>query len=220
MDYKKIRVVGFDLDQTLYPKSPEIDEAIQKYIYAEIAKKKRCSLENARELFYSYYPRCSGSKTLVELGFEKTIAKNIVQTALENAEISKFLVPDPKTIGLLKKLKEKYYLSLLTGSNEKIAIDKLKKLEIPLEIFDYASFGEVSKSDGTAFIRQMEFFAKRDSSLKPENYLYVGDRKATDVEVPVSLGMYAVLVNVTTKDLSLDVPQLHSLSEIRGLLLC
>ena len=32
IDFKKIcRVIGFDLDQTLYPKSPEIDAAIQTW---------------------------------------------------------------------------------------------------------------------------------------------------------------------------------------------
>src|SRR3989344_1655454 len=119
----KIKYIGFDLDQTLYPKSPKIDQAIQKYIYEKIAQHKKINVEYARELFYSYYPKISGRKTLIELGIPD--AENIVQEALENADISEFLIPDPSIRKLLEQLSKKYTLALITGSNKKIAIKKL-----------------------------------------------------------------------------------------------
>lgn len=216
---ENVKVVGFDLDQTLYPKSPEIDEEIQKYIYKKIAEKRNCSVEEAEKLFKSHYPKLSGSKTLVELGFELERARNIVQEALENADIARFLEPNPKLIELLRELKKKYYLSLITSSSEKVSRDKLSKLNIPLDLFDYTSFGEFPKSDGTAFKEWLKHFQEMDSSLKPENFLYVGDRKSSDVDVPQSLGMKAVLVNVREKDPEVKVPQFSSVLEIKEVLL-
>jgi len=216
---ENIKVIGFDLDQTLYPKSPEIDEEIQKYIYQQIAEKRSCSIEEAKRLFKSYYPRLTGSKALVELGFELERARNIVQEALESADIVRFLKPNPKIIKLLEELKEKYSLSLITSSPKKTAMDKLNKLNISIELFDFISCGEFPKSDGIAYKNWFEYFKKKDPFLKPENFLYVGDRKSSDVDIPLSLGMKAVLVNVDKKDLKIDVPQFNSILEIRKILL-
>ena len=123
-----VKVVGFDLDQTLYPRSDKIDEAIQHYIYQKIAEFKSCSLEEGERLFKLHYPGISGRKTLLKLGFLEERAENIVQEALENAEVSEFLVPNQQLILLLRKLKEKYPLALITGSFKEIALHKLQSL--------------------------------------------------------------------------------------------
>jgi FMN phosphatase YigB (HAD superfamily) len=59
-NFNNIKIIGFDLDQTLYPKSPEIDEAIQMYIYDQIAKKLKISSENAKEKFDNLYKKGNG----------------------------------------------------------------------------------------------------------------------------------------------------------------
>ena len=59
---------------------------------------------------------------------------------------------------------------------------------------------------------------KKHGENTPNNFLYVGDRPSTDAEVPISLGIVSVLVNVTKK-VDLDVIQLTDLSSLRGLLL-
>src|SRR3989344_1286736 len=130
-DYRnEIKVIGFDLDQTLYPKSPEIDEAIQGYLYKKIAEHKNCGLEEAEKLFKGLYKEgrgLSGRKTMMELGVPN--ADQLVQEALEKADIEKFLTPNKETIGILNKLKETYgKVDLITGSDVNIANKKLKKL--------------------------------------------------------------------------------------------
>jgi FMN phosphatase YigB (HAD superfamily) len=210
----EINAIGFDLDQTLYPKSPEVDEAIQGYIYKRIAEVKGCSLAEGERLFKKHYPNLSGSATLIKLGIPR--AAEVVQEAMENADLTPFLKPDSKVLTLLKELKEKYvHLAMITGSNEKIANEKLDALEIPLEVFDCLIYGDVAKSDGTAFKQWMGTIPE----LKPENFLYVGDRVSSDVDIPHSLGMQAILVNVREKDDNLDVLQLSSLLELRKVLL-
>jgi len=214
---KDIRVIGFDLDQTLYPKLPQIDEAIQKYIYVKISEHKNCSLEEARGLFTAHYPRLSGSKTLKEIGIPN--GGNIVQEALERADIDEFLQPNPQVISLLKDLKEKYgTISLITGSHRSITERKLAKLNFPLEFFDCIITGETPKSDGTAFRIWIEEFQKKDPSLRPEHFLYVGDRVSTDAEMPHSLGMNSLIVNVKIDD-KIPFKQFTSLFDIRTELL-
>ena len=51
INFKNIKVVGFDLDQCLYPKSPEIDTAIQTYLYKEISDLCMVNMGDAKKLF-------------------------------------------------------------------------------------------------------------------------------------------------------------------------
>ncbi|HLC85082.1 MAG TPA: HAD family hydrolase [Candidatus Nanoarchaeia archaeon] len=207
-------VIGFDLDQTLYPKSPLIDEAIQSYIYGVIAKRKQIPLDEARKLFLAQYPTISGRKTLLLLGFDD--AEQIIQESLERAEIEPFLKPDPEVLDLLCELQQTYGgLTLITGSSAEIARRKLSKLGLPVSLFSVMITGEVSKSDGTAFRIWMAQEQAKNPALNASDFLYVGDRPSTDVEIPASLGMRSVLVNVKKIDVALKVPQLGSLLELR-----
>ena len=56
-------------------------------------------------------------------------ASEIVQEALERADIASFLTPDLQTLELLKKLRRKYEaIDLITGSNLSNAISKMDSL--------------------------------------------------------------------------------------------
>jgi len=194
---KDIKFIGFDLDQTLYPKSTKIDEAIQSYIYKKIAEFKGCEIEEAKSLFYSHYPKLSGRKTLIALGIPN--AADVVQEALEKADLSQFLVPDIRVHRLLEDLGKKFSLSLITGSSKEVTKMKLVKLQIDESTFEIIITGEVSKSDGTAYRQWIAKLQKDNGAILPSNLLYVGDRPSTDAEVPLSLGIASVLVNVTKK---------------------
>ena len=217
MEYlQNIKHVGFDLDQTLYPKSPEIDNAIQQYINKLIAEKLKCSIDEAQQKFLSYYPKISGRKTLIALGFPPYEAESIIQEALEDCDITPFLTPNPEILDLLQECKKKFMsISLITGSSESCARDKLKSLNIPVNLFDCFITGEISKSDGTAFRKWMQYFGNDD----PCTFIYIGDRKVTDVQVPLSLGMQAILVYVQKEDPNLSCPQLSHVLDVRSLLL-
>jgi FMN phosphatase YigB (HAD superfamily) len=212
-----IRIIGFDLDQTLFPKSPEIDEAIQEYLYQKIAAHHHNSIEEARKMFYSYYPVLSGRKTIEKLGLAN--ANELMQEALERADIAKFLKPSPKVVHLLSEIRAKYgSLSLLTGSDSNIAQKKLHALEIPLALFDFIVYGATSKSTGEAYQKWIDYFRQKDPSLKPQNFLYIGDRYSSDVEAPEKLGIQAWLVN-TEKGKYPDTKTFENFLDVRNELL-
>jgi len=219
INYKEqIKVIGLDMDQTLHPKSSEIDEAIQIYIYQKIARHKNCSLNEAEKLFKDLYKEgrgLGGSRTLIKLGIPN--AKEVVQEALENADIAKFLQPNPEVFQLLQDLKKKYHnIDLITGSNKKNTITKLSKLAIPISVFSHTVTGSdnVSKSDGQAYELWMSFY----KNFKPEQFLYIGDRVSSDYVVPKKMGIETILVNIKDKDNTIKCPQLSSLIEVKSLL--
>lgn len=214
IDYKNtIKIIGFDLDQTLYPKSSEIDEAIQGYIYEKIAEYKKCSIEQANKLFNNLYQHGKGpggSKTLAALDVPN--GSEIVQQALENADIDKFLVPNDDTVEFLNAMKKQYQnVDLVTGSRMSLTILKLEKLAIDKSIFNHILDTAISKSDGSAYRAWMNFYPL----YKPMEFLYIGDRVSSDHLIPKELGIKTILVNIKKKDPALECLQLGSLEELR-----
>lgn len=192
---EQIRVVGFDLDQALYKKSPEIDDAIQNSLYEAIAETRGCTIDRARQLFNQLYrggEGLSGSKTLIELGLVN--GPQLVQEALENADLSEFLVPNNEDVAFLNAIGERYeYVDLITGSNTMNAQKKLGLLAIGTERFNnIITSDDASKSNGDAF----KLWMSRYPELEPHNFFYAGDRFMTDYVVPSGLGIQAGIVNI------------------------
>lgn len=216
-DFTGIEVIGFDLDQTLYPKSPKIDEAIQGYIYEKIAQHKGCDIDAARKLFNDLYQGgkgLSGSQTLTSLSIPNP--KEVVQEALENADIAEFLQPNPTVLDLLTRLKKRYQnIDLITGSIRSVAEKKLANLALPISLFDQVITGEIGKSAGDAY---HEWF-RRYPSKKPTNFLYIGDREKSDYIVPASLGIRCILVNILNPNPQIDCVQLQALNQLEAYLL-
>jgi FMN phosphatase YigB (HAD superfamily) len=212
-----IRVIGFDLDQTLYSKSPEIDAAIQGYIYNKIAEHRDVSLAEAEQLFKERYQEgrgMSGSESLIDLGIPN--ARDIVQEALEQADIAQFLTPDAETLALLQGLLQRYHhIDLVTGSNHENAIRKLRHLELPESLFSHILTGDqAQKSTGEAYRKWLTLYPE----FSPEQFLYIGDRVRSDYEIPHELGIQSVLVNIAHTDSALPVLQLPRLAELKDYL--
>lgn len=217
-NYSNIKVIGFDLDQTLYPKSPKIDEAIQKYIYKKIGEHKGVSQKEAESLFKDLYKEgvgLSGSKSLEALGIPN--AKEVVQEALERADIEEFLKPDKEVLKLLRDLKERYdSIDIITGSNKEQTKKKLSALTIPESFFSYIiTADDASKSDGSAYSIWMNYY----KNLKPQKFLYIGDRVKSDHDIPSQFGMQTILVNIQEEKVDVNVRQLKKLIDIQDLLL-
>lgn len=217
MTFDEFRIIGFDLDQTLYQKSAEIDERIQEYINHHIADRLSVSYDDARNRFRELYQDgkgLSGGKTLVALGFEKEEASGIVQEALERADIDDFLLPNAETIAFMHKCANRFEsVDLITGSSRDIAKRKLNRLQIPIELFKNVITGDdASKSTGDAYRMWLAMCPNKT----PDQFLYVGDRPSSDYEAPKLLGIRSVLVNITNT--SADCPQYASIAEFDAVL--
>lgn len=208
------------MDQTLYPKSTEIDKAIQQYAYKAIAEFKKIDIHEAERTFNDLYQNgkgLSGTKSLIKIGFSEERARNIIQEALENADIAKFLQPNKEVLILLEQIKNTYgFLDLITGSSRHNTKIKLAKLEIPIGLFtQIITDDEATKSDLSAFRLWFSFYP----NLNPENFLYIGDRISSDYEKPKELGIRSILVNIQEVDPALECLQLFSIVDLKPVLL-
>ncbi len=218
-NYKEyIKVIGFDLDQTLYPKSPEIDSAIQVYLYHKIADHLHIPLNEAEKRFKDLYREgsgLSGSQALKALDIPDST--NSVQEALEQADIGRFLKPNEEIRRLLLDIKERYYaIDLITGSNMKITSEKLGHLGIDPKIFNHIITDDhFSKSNSDAY----RMWLKKYPDLAATEFIYIGDRPKTDHYIPQELGINTILVNQKQADPKIGSPQLPTLLDVRQLLL-
>ncbi len=211
--YEDIEIVGLDLDQTLYPKSPLIDEAIQGYLYRQIAKDLGCNLEEAELAFTSRYKQgsgMSGSQALRDLGIPN--AGTLVQEALEQAEISEFLQPDDELIHKLGIMIDRYTsVDVITGSNNNNARKKLIATGLnSLHFGVVLTADDAAKSNGDAF----KLWTSRRPQVPNSRRLYVGDRVKTDHEVPSSQGIATALVYVSQPKPEVDCPQYPDLHHL------
>lgn len=213
----KIKVVGFDLDHTLYQKLPEIDRAIQRQLFPLIAKANNCSEERAKKLFDDLY--ASGKVATATKALEALHVKNAafhLQSALENVDIGAYLKPDQTVINLLKKIASRFKIDLITGSSKRNTHKKLSALDINPALFGHIITSDThTKVDGSAFRHWLSQYTH-----KPEHFLYVGDRASSDHEVPAKLNMQSILVNIdkpNEEHRCLQLPRLHDLADVLGL---
>lgn len=218
IDYRsKINVIGFDLDHTLYRGSKEMDQVIQEYIFKKIQAHYACSFEDARKMFNDLYKEgrgLSGRKTLLALNIPN--AGEIIQEALENADVAQAIKYDPEVIRILHDLKQRYNnIDLITGSGKEQTLKKLTALGIPEHFFSHYITDEVAfKGDGSAYEHWINLY-----SLPPETFLYIGDRLEVDHVIPKAFGIETILVNVNEKIPEASCPQLSDIKEIESLLL-
>jgi FMN phosphatase YigB (HAD superfamily) len=211
-----IRIIGFDLDQTLYPKSPLIDEKIQEYLYQKIAEHKNVSLGEAEKLFKERYRDgvgMSGRKTIEDLGLSD--ASSIVQEALERADIASTLEPDREINRLLADMRARYEgVDLITGSDGYQTKKKLQALGLNEMFSHIITEDQGTKSNGEGYQLWLSLYP----NLKPNQFLYVGDRVQIDHEVPSSLGIRTALVYVKEINLDLLCLQYASLKDLLAVL--
>src|SRR3989344_2964490 len=128
---KEIEVVGFDLDQTLYPDSDEIRDRVRTEIARRILKKIPSleNIEKAREYFEENYKELKGGyKVLEKAGYEN--GRSVMDECLANANVVDIISPDEELGKTIELLSRKYILFLITSSPEKLALEKLEKIKI------------------------------------------------------------------------------------------
>lgn len=191
---KIIEVIGFDLDGTLYPETPEIRNRVREKIYEKISELCKIPEEKSKELFEKNYSESySGSESIKKILNTYDIiikGKDIIQEALEEADVLDLLEENLNLSIMLEKLSQTKKIDLITGSNKNIALKKLSKLGIAPNLFEYIfTFEDGSKTTGEKYLK---WLGKRN--LRPEQHLCVGDNRKQDIDVPNSLGIKTCIV--------------------------
>jgi FMN phosphatase YigB (HAD superfamily) len=151
----------------------------------------------------------SGSQTLKDLGLPE--ASELVQEALERADITSLLTPDMETNQFLIEICARYKgMDLITGSDRNQTQKKLIALGLGIKTFSHViTADQAGKSTGDSYRLWLSFYPH----LKPQQFLYVGDRVRSDYEIPSALGIRTALVYVKNPDTSISCFQYTSLKD-------
>ncbi len=216
MDFLKgVRAVGFDLDQTLYPDSAEIQERVRTEIARRILEKRPIvgDIDGARSFFEERYRDLgSGSKVLAEVGYEQPVF--IMDECLTRADILDFIQENPILVNALSQLRNKYeILFLITSSPEYLALSKLQRLGIDHDVFNYAVYstteGAGRKSTGRPFS-----YIQRLTRIPCANHLYIGDSLYSDIIPAKSFGMRTGAVWSTVPEADFSILTINDLERI------
>lgn len=186
INQKEIRVIGFDLDGTLYPSTPEIQARIRKRIYEKISELAAVSFEKACDDFERLYAQYhSGGKALREILGDMANNRDIVQEAMQEADILKLIHKNPALKEMFARLSRTKSIDLLTGSEYEFAIKKLERVGLERSDFEIVlSTADGSKTSGELYEK---WIAARN--INAGQILYVGDNKTQDIDVPKRLGI-------------------------------
>ena len=216
---KEVRAIGFDLDQTLYPDSPEINNRVRNKIAERLVnispsfRTSYESMERARKRFEERYKILkSGTEVLREAGYANP--ERVMDDCLAGADVLDLISENPKLKEIFDKLENKYKtLFLITSSPKDLANEKLKKIGISPAIFKYKIYSDTPntgpKSTGEPFR-----FILNLSSLHPSQHLYIGDRLKSDILPPKNLGMYAGGVWSEIKEADFSIPHINKLEDV------
>lgn len=190
----EIKIIGFDLDGTLYESTEEIQSRIRDKIYEKISLGFVVPFGQAKNLFEENYAiTSSGSRTIKKLEeqFKIKLEKDLIQNAIQEADVLDLIYENLALVNLLERLNKKYSLDLLTSGERNQAIRKLEKIGINQNIFGYFLSAENgSKTYGTKFVGWVEKRGNRD----PRTFLYIGDNKRQDVDSPRELGIVTCFI--------------------------
>ncbi len=203
-----IKAVGFDLDQTLYGNTPEIQARVRGEIYNFISSTLDIPWERARERFEEAYKRIGeGGRTLESLGIQQGSER--LRDCLARANVAQVLSRDEKLIQLMGRLNTNYFTFLITESREDDARRKLAALGLSADQFDFTAFWdstELRKHTGTIFPKIF-----RRSHYAPEEHLYCGDKMNDDIFPAKKAGLKTVLVGSENSQADYCLPKIHDL---------
>jgi FMN phosphatase YigB (HAD superfamily) len=210
--FYSIRSVGFDLDDTLYPKDPRIDDIIRNNIAIKILEKKPEleKIENVRRIYDSEYEKIgSWTKIMKEVGF--TDPKEVMRLCLSDTIILDFIKKDEKLVKIINSLNKKYSSFLITSSPETFSIKKLMKIGISPELFKYRFFGDYQgfETKGSVF----ESFLGMSPFL-PEEHVYIGDSLKRDILPAKYAGMKTITIGTQIQEADFSVKKITDIEKL------
>ncbi|MFH1399803.1 MAG: HAD family hydrolase [Candidatus Woesearchaeota archaeon] len=194
-EWRDVKAVGFDLDNTLYPTTPQMDEIVQQRMCELATAELGYQVGDVRTAFDSLYAQHkSASTALSKLGVMN--GKALAQQALAEAPVHGLIKPDPTLVEMLDRIQFERKLFLITTSPRDVALLKLAAIGIDPDVFDLALYGEAAhlqqpllRDDGSAYRHVAQYFG-----LPLKDIGFVDDR-ASYLEVLFWLGGKTMQVN-------------------------
>ena len=207
---KEIKAVGFDVDGTLYHAPQVMSIEVGKIL---INKAAEALSQDPDELAGEYLVRRdeyhSNTKTLNSFGLN---GEKIFQEVWDAIAIEKYVSKDPKLVKMIRELKKKYRLFIITNGTGRQVERKLKVLGLDYHDFDpriYCYDQGWVKPEPSPFLAAIESLA-----MEPSETVYVGDREDTDVEGAQAVGMKTIYVGGMSEKAEASIESVYDIVSI------
>ena len=209
-----IRLITFDLDETLWPLHPTLikaDRASTEWLTARVPEYGELATSGAiaqlRDQVLAEDPSLRHhvsrlrlailTRALIHLGLAENQARSLAQGAFDvflelRQQVSLF----PGIEDLLKRLSSRFLLGALTNGNADIGRVGIKHL---FSFFHSAETVERGKPHPDMFLA-----ALRTSGARAEQAIHIGDSLSLDIAPAEALGMYTIWANFRGQDKPTD----------------
>ncbi|MBK1717688.1 HAD family hydrolase [Thiocystis violacea] len=206
MPQPPIRLLTFDLDDTLWPCAPVIqaaEEALHRWLRIHAPRLAEAhdvaSLRRRRRQLMEEEPRIAHDLGLVrhrslsalldDFGYSVQLADAAMECFLDHRNR---VEPYADVLPVLRALSERYQLVSVTNGNSNVEVTALRGL---FRHSITAAEAGAAKPDPAVFIRALEL-----TGCRPAKTLHLGDDPWLDVEAARALGIAAVWVNRHARD--------------------
>ncbi len=209
---QEIRAVGFDLDETLYPETQEIRERLRKSAFEKILSL-RPGLENINRVKSLYQQIKSPGGKMKKLFMALNIDQIHLIECFSTTNVVDLISGDDQLTEIIEELSRKYFLFIISGSFRTSAIAKLNKIGIDPNIFNFSVFGDdpkfVPKTQPDNFKYLLSI-----SAFLPGEHVYIGEDEWTDIQIPKSLGLKTIALNIPNSEADLSIIDIHQIKDI------
>ncbi|HSH65695.1 MAG TPA: HAD family hydrolase [Bacteroidia bacterium] len=200
--WNTIKIVGFDVDGTLYDEFEFITQVYQP-IAEKIASLSSNEMEEVKNVMLrkwlekgSSYPFIF-SETLVEMHVEENVQEELIEQALR---IFRAFVPvislSERMKWILTELKENYELFIVSDGSSQLQWNKIKSLKLENyvhkeNIFISGDHGRDTEKPGLTSLRMLPVFSKE---YHAQEVVFFGDR-LKDKQYAKNAGFYFIDIN-------------------------
>lgn len=211
--FKKIRVLIWDFDGTLYKPNPALFQAVRQAEYRTIIDHTGWQKEHVEEEFKKLHTIVYPSATVVTAVLCKISISRAAREMEKYFDRRDFLKRDEKLIALFRKLRDFRHFTLANGTISRHK-ETLAVLGLPVEMFEEMVTSEVvgvtkPHLDGFRYILTK-------TGLPASEHLMIGDRESIDLVPAKKLGMKTCLVWSKKRSSIADItlPTVYELDQI------
>ncbi len=209
--FKDIKVIGWDMDTTLYKPDPELGRAFFNGCIEEVARVKNLSFDKAKDLFEAERAKKdSTTQALINLGVGNFRTVWEIQKRIGKVN---YLKKDPKLPLLFNKL-TKYRHFIISNSVPEEIETVLSAIGLSASYFERLISVEEA-GEPKPSLKPFELLLKL-TGLPAEVHVYIGDRERVDIEPAKKMGFKTIMVWGQSALADISVPTVY---DIPGVLL-
>lgn len=204
-----VKHILWDVDGTLYKYTSQYMKEMKREIYETFSKKLGITLQRAKTIFEREL-KILGAGT--EVFLKHNLDPSLAMEAINRVDKKRVLKRDPSLLNMLKNTLKNYDHIIVTGTTRKDAVNTLKILGIPKNIFSIIiTLDDVAlpKPRPEPYLKTLQFTKDR-----PERHVAVGDSEKRDIIPAKNLGMKTVIVGKKSKIADYSIDSIYDLPKL------